>query len=163
MTTLHYTNDMRLILVCTFLLVSTMGFSQNNWRLIYENDAEGRPITGSLDALISAVQNGEMVRIYFKMGRVSEPDFFVEHTATAKYFTIMNSPKGRFVTAQIDPIVGQIPDFDKEQVLLKENLEWSLIASSNGQNDTMTRNVINGEIINHRIYRWGTRWFVQME
>ena len=140
-----------------------MGFSQNNWKLVYENDAKGTTINGSLNALVSAVQNGETVRIYFRMGRSSQPDFYVEHTAIAKYFTIMNSPKGQFVTAQIDPIIGQVPDFDKGQVLLKENLEWSLIASSNGQNDTMTRNVITGEIINHQINRWGTKWFVQMK
>lgn len=73
----------------------------------------------------------------------------------------MNSPKGQFVTGQIDPIVGQLPDFDKEQVLLKENLEWSLIALTNDNNDTMTRNVITGEITNHEIRNWGTKWYVE--
>ncbi len=152
---------MKLLFVLSFLMASAMGLSQENWKLVYENDGKGKAIHGSLEELISAVQNGETVRLYFMMGRVNDPDFYVEHTAIAKYFTIMNSPKGRFVTAQINPIIGQIPDFDQEQVLLKENLEWSLIASSNGQNDTMTRNVITGEIVDHQIRRWGTKWFVQ--
>ena len=75
----------------------------------------------------------------------------------------MNSPNGRFVTAQIDPIVGQRPDFNKELVLLKENLEWTLIASTTGKNDTMTRNIIDGTIVDHRILLWGTKWFVKTE
>lgn len=143
-----------------FLLISTATLAQGNWKLIYENDEKGNAVKGKLSELITAIRNGESIRLYFRMGRPDEPEIFVEHTALVKYITVMNSPKGQFVTAQIDPIVGQIPDFEKEQVLLKENLEWSLIASTNGKNDTMTRNVITGEIVGHRIYQWGTKWFV---
>ena len=72
----------------------------------------------------------------------------------------MNSPDGQFVTGQIDPIVGQIPRFAEGRVLLKENLEWSLIAATTGNNDTMTRNIITGEIVSHSIVKWGTKWFI---
>ncbi len=144
-----------------FLLFTTYGFTQDNWKLVYENDAEGNAIVGTLDELISSVQKGENIRIYFKMGRADRPETFVEHTALVKFTTIMHSPKGKFVTAQIDPIVGQVPSYEKEIVLLKENLEWSLIASSKGNNDMMTRNVITGEIVDHSQRRWGTKWFVE--
>ncbi len=154
---------MKPFFMIAFLLVAICGFSQDRWNLIYENDAEGRTIAGNLDDLVKAVRNGESVRIYFRMGRPDQPEIFVEHTALAKFTTIMNSPDGQFVAAQIDPIVGQIPSFEEGQVLLKENLEWSLIAASNGSNDTMTRNVVTGEIVDHRQVRWGTKWFVETE
>ena len=152
---------MKILYTIAFMVFTTYGFAQNNWELVYENDANGNPIAGTLDELITSIQNGDDIRIYFRMGRPSQPEVFVEHTVLVKFTTIMNSPKGKFVTAQIDPIVGQVPNFEKEIVLLKENLEWSLIASSNGNNDTMTKNVITGEIINHGQIRWGTKWFVE--
>ncbi|MGB5818859.1 MAG: hypothetical protein WBG90_05190 [Saonia sp.] len=145
----------------TLLLFPFLILAQSNWTLIYENDSEGKAIRGELNELIAAIQDGEEIRIYFRMGRPNEPEIFVEHTALAKYITIMNSPEGRFVTAQIDPIVGQTPNFKEQHILLKENLEWSLIASTNGKNDTMTRNTITGEIISHVIHKWGTKWYVQ--
>ncbi|UJH67800.1 hypothetical protein [Allomuricauda sp. SCSIO 65647] len=147
--------------IISFLLISTTVFSQDNWALVYENDAEGTAVGGSLAELILAIQNGETVRLYYNSMTPDHSDTYVEHTVLAKFITIMNSQHGRFVTAQIDPIVGQIPDFEGKQVLLKENLEWSLIASTNGKNDTMTRNVITGEIVSHQIRRWGTKWFVE--
>ncbi|SHG70582.1 hypothetical protein [Flagellimonas flava] len=152
---------MRLLFTFSFLLISTLGFSQNAWKLIYENDAEGSALHGKLDELISAIQNGASIRIYYNSKKSIDSDTYVEHTALVKFFTIMNSPKGQFVTAQIDPIVGQIPNFEEETMTLKENLEWSLIASTNGKNDTMTRNVITGEIISHEVRNWGTKWFVE--
>ncbi len=152
---------MKLYFFITIVWISVSGFSQDNWTLIYENDANGTTLYGNLDNFISKIQNGETVRIYYNSMRPGNSDTYVEHTALVKFFTIMNGPKGKFVTAQIDPIVGQVPNFKEEEVVLKENLEWSLIASTTGKNDTMTRNVITGEIVNHEMRRWGTKWFIR--
>ncbi len=152
---------MKPIYTIVFLLLTTFAFSQNNWTLIYENDAEGNAVKGELSALISAVRNGETIRIYFKMGKKRHPETFVEHTALVKFSTIMNSPEGQFVTAQIDPIIGQKPKHKRQEVVLEENLEWSLIASTNGKNDTMMRDVMTGKVSKHRISEWGTKWFVK--
>ncbi|TMU50425.1 hypothetical protein [Flagellimonas algicola] len=152
---------MKPFITVILLLISTFCFSQDNWKMIYENDAEGVAVQGELTELISAIQNGENIKIYFRMERKSLPDIYVEHTAMVKFTTIMNSPKGKSVTGQIDPIIGQVPDYENEQALLKENLEWALSVSSSGNNDTMTRNVITGEIVDHRVVRWGTKWYVE--
>ena len=152
---------MKAFFTTSLLFISVLCFSQDNWKLIYENDAQGNTVTGKLEDLISSIQNGEDIRIYFRMGRPTQPEIFVEHTTLVKFTTIMNSPNGQFVTAQIDPIVGQTPDFNNKTVTLKENLEWSLIASTTGSNDQMTRNTITGEIVNHSIRKWGTKWFVR--
>ncbi len=118
---------MKTFFTVTFLLMSGFCFSQENWKMIYENDAEGATVRGEMTELISAIRNGENIRIYFKMARKNQPEIFVEHTALVKFTTVMNSPNGQFVTAQIDPIVGQVPNYEEGVVLLKENLEWLLL------------------------------------
>ena len=155
-----YMNKLNYLFPVIFFF-SNIAFAQNNWKLIYENDSQGNTINGELSDLISAIRSGETIRLYFRMGRPDRPETYVEHTASVKFTTIMNSPTGQFVMGQIEPITGQIPNFKSEQVILKENLEWSLIASTTGENDTMTRNVITGEIVDHRQVRWGTKWFVE--
>ena len=134
--------------------------AQHQWKLIYENDASGKAIYGELIDLIGAVQQGASIRIYY---RSSGDSTFVEHTAMVKFSTILNSPKGRHVCAQIDPIIGQKPNFEEGIITLKENLEWSLIVSTTGKNDQMTRNVITGEVVNHSFRNWGTKWFVKVD
>ncbi len=146
--------------VLLFLLLGTLAsHSQQEWKLVYQNDESGNTLQGKLENLLSAVREGKPIKIYFKMGRDSEPEVFVEHLTDAKYLTILNSPPGLAVTAQIDCIVGQTPLFEEKQVLLKENLEWCLIASTSGANDMLTRNTVTGEILNHQVRKWGTKWF----
>ncbi|MEO0341476.1 MAG: hypothetical protein AAF242_19980 [Bacteroidota bacterium] len=110
--------------------------AQSNWKLIYENDSKGNTVEGQLADLIQAIRDGEEIRIYWNSKAPGKEVIFVEHTTDAKFTTIMNSPAGQFVTAQIDPIMGQTPSFDEEQVILKENLQWTLIAHSNGKHRT---------------------------
>lgn len=142
-----------------FLLGVLASYSQQEWKLIYQNDENGKTLQGEFEDLLKAVREGKPIKIYYNMGRESEPEVFVEHLTDAKFLTILNSPNGLTVTAQIDCIVGQTPLFEEERVLLKENLEWCLIASSSGANDMLTRNTITGEILNHQVRKWGTKWF----
>ena len=146
--------------VLFFVLGTLINYAQQEWKLIYENDADGKNLQGEFNDLLDAVRGGKPVKIYYKMGRDSEPEVFVEHLTDAKFLTILNSPHGLAVTAQIDCIVGQTPMFEEKRILLKENLEWCLITSTSGVNDMLTRNTITGEILNHQVRRWGTKWFV---
>lgn len=137
--------------------------AQNDWYLVYEHDENGQPLQGNIQDLATAIRNGAAIRIYFKMGRSKESDFFVEHTTPIKFTSILNSPEGVVIFGQIDPIVGQIPSYQDSTMQLKENLEWSLIASTTGLNDQMTRNVITGKIVNHTTRRWGTKWYASLK
>jgi hypothetical protein len=138
----------------------TTASAQDRWKLVYENDANGKAVQGNLGDLVEAIRAGKEVRIYFRMGRPDTPQTFAEHTTSVMFASIFNSPEGIFVTGQTTPIVGQTPDFKKQHVTLKENLEWSLIASTTGQNDHLTRNMVTGEIIFHGTGQWGTQWWV---
>ena len=61
---------MRILGTIVFLFFCNTIFSQNNWKLIYENDAEGNGLNGNLENLIASIHNGEQIRIYFSMGSV---------------------------------------------------------------------------------------------
>ncbi len=132
--------------------------AQDNWRLVYENDENGNAVKGSLDELIALIRSGEEVRISWGGQSPDDPIRKVEHFADAKFLTIMSD---RTVQAQIDPITGQTPDFDDQSISFKENLEWSMIASSNGKTDRMMRNPITGEIASHQIRKAKVSWFVR--
>ena len=97
--------------------------------------------------MISAVRKALEVRIYWKHESPENPKIKVEHLAPAKFLTIMS---GETVFAQIDPIVGQNPDFDEQELKLRENLSWFLMAGTNGKFESMTRNVITGEMYHIR-------------
>jgi hypothetical protein len=148
---------MKTLFLLSFVLMSVFALGQGNWKLVYENDAEGVAVAGKLDDLIAAVRNGESIKIYFRMGT---KDDYVEHTVMGKYFTIMNSKQGSVVTAQIDPIIGQTPDSDAGKITLKENLEWEFIAASNGKHDQLMRNMTTGQIYNHVALKFGVKWLV---
>lgn len=153
---MKYTYLLSFLLCC----LTSAGFAQEKWVLIYENDAEGKAVHGTMADLIQAVREGKSARIYYRSGTPGVSKRFVEHTATVKFFTILNAPEGMQVMGQIDPIIGQTPNFETMQIELKENLEWAMIASTTGKHDTMMRNVISGEVLGHKLYECGIKWFV---
>ena len=140
-------------------LSSTSSLAQSNsWKLVYENDLLGETIQGDLTELIAAVRNGQEIRIAWSSQRPDNPQIKVEHLADAKFLTIMSD---EIVFAQIDPIIGQTPMFSEQWIQLKENLEWSFIAASNGKTDSMMRNVKTGEILAHNQRNRGIKWYIK--
>ncbi|GAA4279292.1 hypothetical protein [Aquimarina mytili] len=150
----------KILAAILFLLLSSYSFSQNksDWKLIYHNDKDGKTIDGKIDDLIEAVRLGEEIRIYWSAQRKSDATKKVEHFADAKFLTILSDT---IVFAQIDPIIGQTPKYDEQTIELKENLEWSFIAASNGKSDTMMRNVVTGEILGHGLTALATKWYIK--
>lgn len=149
------------ILICLGMLsahVSAQTNSANTWQLVYENNEVGKPVQGSKEALIQAIRNGQSIRIAWFHQHPLDSSRKVEHLADAKFLTILSN---QHVMAQIDPIIGQTPNFEDQEVIFKENLEWSLIASTTGKNDHMMRNVVSGEIVSHSTNYWGTKWYVK--
>ncbi|WP_271781876.1 hypothetical protein [Aquimarina algiphila] len=150
----------KIIVLLSILFLSIHSFAQDssNWKLIYHNDKDGKALEGKIETLIKAVRNGEKIRVYWSSQRRSDKTKKVEHFTDAKFLTILSDT---IVFAQIDPIIGQTPSYDTQTVKLKENLEWSLIAATNGKSDTMMRNVVTGEILGHRLVPFAIKWYVK--
>ncbi|MEK6153102.1 hypothetical protein WIW50_07575 [Flavobacteriaceae bacterium 3-367] len=143
------------LFVCSWNLWSQ---DQGPWELVYHNDKSGKALVGDIQTLIEDVRKGERVRIYWFFQHPTDKTIKVEHLTEAKFLTVLSDS---VVLAQIDPIIGQSPDFVAQRIDLKENLEWSFIAASNGKCDTMTRNSATGEIVEHRPRAFEIKWFVQ--
>lgn len=150
----------KFLLLASLLTLPLSGFAQDkdNWELVYHNDVEGNTVGGNIEALIEAVRKGDEIRIYWSAQSPNDKTKKVEHFADAKFLTVLSDS---IVFAQIDPIIGQTPDFDSQTISFKENLQWSLLAASNGRSDTMMRNVVTGEIIGHNLVPFAIKWYTR--
>ncbi|MCE7991106.1 MAG: hypothetical protein HEP71_03965 [Roseivirga sp.] len=146
----------RLTITTLLLLICSIGYAQK-WTRVYQNDREGKRVSGSIEQLMEAVREGLPVRIGWGSQRPGDPKRKVEHMADAKFLTIMSDET---VFAQIDPIIGQTPKFDQQFIELKEGASWVLIAASNGKSDTMMTNTQTGEILGHRELALAIDWYV---
>src|SRR4029453_19146368 len=152
------------LLIGLSIFVSTGLFGQNKenqkvengWALVYANDENGNRVSGDLEKLLSAVRNGEPIRIGWTIEPLANKILKVEHFADAKFITILCDST---VFAQIDPIVGQTPSIKDKTVTLKGNIEWSFSASSLGNNDSMNVNTKTAEIMDHKQFKCGIKWF----
>ena len=148
------------VLVLFILMVFgfASSFAQTTWELVYENDGEGKAISGDLDALKLAIQKGASIRIGWLHQRPTDPMRKVEHMADAQFITIMSDST---VFAQITPIIGQNPDFDQQSMTFRPTFEWTFLASTTGLHDVLTRDIFEQKIIGQRKRRWGIKWFVK--
>lgn len=138
------------------LLICTIGYAQK-WTRVYQNDAEGKAVSGSIEELIGAIRGGFPIRIGWGSQSPNESKRKVEHIADAKFLTIMSDET---VFAQIDPIIGQTPDFDRQFIELKEGSSWVLIAASNGKSDAMMTNTKTGEVLGHNQRARAIDWYM---
>jgi hypothetical protein len=129
---------------------------EDGWSLVYSNEENGNRVSGDLGNLISAIRNGEQIRIGWTIEDPTDKSLKVEHSADAKFITILSDST---VFAQIDSIIGQTPSVKDKTVTLKENIEWSFSASSLGNNDSMNINTKTGEIVDHKPFKCGIKWF----
>ncbi|HZR05788.1 MAG TPA: hypothetical protein VFA61_08175 [Candidatus Udaeobacter sp.] len=102
------------LIVGLSVLASISLFGQSNenqkveggWSLVYANNENGTRVSGDLGELISAVRNGEPIRIGWTIEHPTDKSLKVEHFADAKFITILSNYS---VFAQIEPIIGQTP------------------------------------------------------
>lgn len=151
------------LLIIMVLLSSTALFGQrekkHGWSLVYANDENGNKTAGDIKRLIQAIRNGESIRIGWTITfeHPTLKNLKVEHFADAKFITILSDT---VVFTQIDPIVGQEPGFKEKFITLSETEDWTISASSLGNNDIMYMNRKTGETKDHNPWKCGIKWFV---
>jgi hypothetical protein len=140
----------------TFRSVATS--ESSGWKVIYAHDENGRATEGSLAALRAAVQSGSEIQLRWKITRSQDATHSVEHLATATFLTVLND---HHVLAQIAPIIGQTPDFEGETITFKEQLQWSMLATTRGTHDTIMRNAATGEVTRHQTMALPMAWLIK--
>ena len=96
------------ILSALLLCLTTTSSYAQDWELVYQNDAQGKTVFGTIDNLKSAVRQGHEIRIGWGFQHPEIEKVSVEHIADAAFLTIQSDS---IVYAQIRPIYGQTPDF----------------------------------------------------
>jgi len=126
---------MRLLLFLSLLFLTTSTVcaqatgSPSPWRVIYAHDAEGKATEGSLADLRAAVHAGWDIKINWKRTNPKRPGESIEHTVMPEFFTILD---GKHVFAQIDDIIGQAPQREKESIRLSLERRWTMVAATTG-------------------------------
>lgn len=151
---------MKTLFIIVFLATSTQSFARQNWTMVYHNDMNGNTIKGNINELINGIRNGEEVRIAWWFQHPTVEKVKVEHLTDASFLTIQS---GSIVHAQINSIVSQAPDFQEGAIKLRENLEWVFVGATNGKMDTLVRNVLTGEIIEHKLNTSAFKWYLKKE
>jgi len=103
-----------LVLVTAFSCTNYQNSSNQvnpEWNLIYQNDQEGRSVSGDKRELIAAVRKGYPIRIGWASRRRNDSTRSVEHVVDGEFLTIAN---GLEVFAQIKPFLAQRPDLTSD-------------------------------------------------
>ena len=146
-------------ILCIVFALSTFATAQQ-WSPVYENDENGKKVSGNLTNLLNAVRSGEPVRISFTIFHPTKKTPLVEHFADAKFITILTDS---IVFAQIDPIVAQTVDLKNRFIQLVGEKDWAFSASTLGNNDKLYIDKKTGAITEHEPYKCGIKWFIKVK
>ena len=75
---------------CPSLEGQTRAPAPTAWHIVYKHDGEGRPISGSKQALIDAVRAGQDIRVSWGLRHPRDSIRSVEHTALPVFATVVN-------------------------------------------------------------------------
>ncbi len=134
-----------------------MASAQSGWKMIYQNDEKGKAVSGDINNLIEAIRAGKPVRFGWKAFHDGNPEDKVEHVVEGRFTTIMSD---KVVFVQSVEINAQAPNFETEELLLRENMTMVFIASSNGQSEYLFTNSITGEVERHNQIPKAFDWYV---
>lgn len=109
-------------------------FSQNKYSVIYETDENGITVSGNIEDLKKAVQNGNPIRVGWTINLQNQEGVkkILEHWTDTKFLTILDGN----VYAQINSIYEQMTDFEDSNGAIKflDNQAdgWVAIISTSG-------------------------------
>jgi len=117
------------IAVLGLLSISTFLSGQNE-NIVLKTDFEGKVVEGSIDKLITEIQNGKSVRVGWQLDFDNDKVADLEHWIDANFLSILNG----HVFNQIEPIYKQLPKADIPQVeIIPSDMQWTAIIGTNGK------------------------------
>lgn len=159
-------------LIITLVVLSVLGCSQTKskneetdtnteWKLVYRNDKNGKPVFGNKDKLISIVRKGYPIKIGWASRRRSDSTKSVEHVIDAQFLTIAN---GSEIFAQAKPFLAQRPDLTSDTLsmnLLPIQSNW--ILGTNGTISSVNINYSEDTIKTDysKSFGYGLSWFAK--
>ena len=120
----------RLILILLILGIWSNPILSQKENIVLKTDLNGEVIFGSVENLITHIQNGESIRIGWQhdLNKDSIPD--LEHWIDANFISILNGQ----VFNQIEPIYRQLPKMQIPQVqIIESTMKWTGVIGTNGK------------------------------
>ncbi|MEM9361972.1 MAG: hypothetical protein AAGA43_05010 [Bacteroidota bacterium] len=148
-----------LLLMVLFSCETFTSTPENDWRLVYRNDANGETLFGEKQELLNAVRNGNPIKIGYGGQLRSDTTLTIEHVFEAHFFTILNDSE---VYAQMASIIGQNPLIEKDTTnILFRNTQWNIIVGTNGFSDRLTMSLARDTILAQNQRNMNVSWFVK--
>lgn len=130
--------------------------TNQTWQLVYQNDFNGRPISGSIKELTDAMKRGSPIRVSWG-GTESDGSSWIEF-AEPIFTTIMNDTA---VVVQFPLSFIQSNYTDPDSAFLKTDppTGWRAIMSTTGDYHQFHYNLKNGEVSRIMYARTNMGWF----
>lgn len=151
-----------IFLFCFVLLFSvscskTVDYPQPQaWQLIYQNDYNGNPVSGSIDDLVNSMKKGSPIRVSWG-GTEADSSRWIEF-AEPVFTTVMNDTA---VVVQLPLSFIQTHYTDPEKAFLQTNppAGWRALVSTTGNYHQFHYNLETGEITREMHSRTNMSWF----
>lgn len=131
------------------------------WRLVYQNSLEGRPITGSVDDLILALKRGSPIRVSWggMDGEVGSDDSWIEF-AEPDFTTVIDDSA---VVVQFPPSFIQTSYTDVGETYLQTDppTVWRALMSTDGTYHQFHYDLRTGELTREMYARTEMSWFAR--
>jgi hypothetical protein len=131
------------------------------WRLVYRHDADGKPLDGSKDALLTAVRSGAPLRFAwgFAAASAGQP-VSVEHVAEPVFVSVM---RGEHVFVQLPEHIAQVSYLDPAKARFDQAaVMWRGLMGTDGTFDAVMVDRATGKEVRRLPQRAGLAWFAQM-
>lgn len=145
---------------CTTVSESESGqTAPHEWRLVYQNSLDGRPLTGSVDDLIGALKRGSPIRVSWggMDGEVGSGDSWIEF-AEPEFTTVIDDSA---VVVQFPPSFIQTSYTDVGETYLQTDppTVWRALMSTDGTYHQFHYDLRTGEITREMYARTEMSWF----
>ncbi len=122
---------MKLLTLIYFFLITIAQFTTaQTSNIVLKTNFEGTIEAGSIDTLITKLQEGKSLRIGWQLDFNNDGESDLEHWIDADFISILNG----HVFNQIKPIYRQVPKKEIPQVqILNATVQWTGIIGTNGK------------------------------
>jgi len=151
-------NTLKTNLLLALILIPILLTGQQ-WKQVYENNAEGEKISGNKADLLAAVNSGSEVRVSWRFEPKDETETFIEHFATADLVSVLNEDQ---VYVQVSFIREHYYRKKKEEISFGQTSVTYLFSTSDNQLSMSPNLAGPGPGIESKLKRLGSvRWFVR--
>lgn len=120
----------QVILITGFLLALSNWVTAQTNKVMLKTNFSGKVEYGSIDSLISKIQEGKALRIGWQLDFDENGESDLEHWIDADFISILNG----HVFNQITPVYRQIPESNIPQMqIINSSIKWTGIIGTNGK------------------------------